>query len=127
MNDLVIKSIVSAVASSGPSALVQAQVQAPTPPAASVSVQANAEKKAAAPQEPVSPLEKAAATIAQFIPQQPPGTQLRIEKAKGLDVFVYQSVDSKSGKVVSQYPAKQILQFISYFREKEGLAVDQSA
>ena len=129
MSDTKITAALPPVVSTGLSALVQAQAQT-SPPVSlknSAEVKVNAGDKASSSQEQVSLLDKAAATIGKYIPHQPPGTQLRIEKDKSTNLFVYQAVNPKNGEVVSQYPSEQIVKFISYFREKEGLAVDKSA
>lgn len=127
MTDLSIKPVTPPVVLTGLSSLAPAQARPPASPPASPGDQVEAPKQDVKQEDRASLLEKAAANIEKYIPHSPPGTQLRIEKDKGSNLFVYQSVNPKSGEVVSQYPTEQILQFISYYREKEGLAVDQSA
>lgn len=41
-------------------------------------------------------------------------------------LFVYKSVDKSSGEVISQFPAEQILALLAYYREAEGIVVDES-
>ncbi len=55
------------------------------------------------------------------LPSQPPGTKLRIGLDDGSGRFVYQGVDINTGDVVSQFPSEEILKFIAFNREREGL------
>ncbi|MCC3860801.1 flagellar protein FlaG [Pseudemcibacter aquimaris] len=54
-------------------------------------------------------------------------TKLSIDVDDGSGLFVYKGIDKKSGEVVSQFPAEEILALISYYREAEGLVVDETA
>ncbi len=72
------------------------------------------------------PLLKAAEKLEALIPETElaPNTRLRINKDDESGRFVYQNIDSESGEVIKQFPPEQILEFLSYYRELEGLAVD---
>ena len=64
------------------------------------------------------------------LPQDPPDTRLRIDQDDATGVFVYQGVDKKSGEVVRQWPADEILKFLAFYREQEGaegIVVDEKA
>ena len=76
-----------------------------------------------------SPLEKAAAALEKFIPEdeQVPNTRLRIDKDDKTGRFVYLNIDNESGEVIKQFPPESILEFLSYYREVAGLAVDDKA
>ena len=50
-----------------------------------------------------------------------------IDHDKKADLYVYKAVDRDSGEVVRQYPADDILRFIAFYREREGLVVDSRA
>ncbi|MEZ5757050.1 MAG: flagellar protein FlaG [Emcibacteraceae bacterium] len=54
-------------------------------------------------------------------------TKLSIDVDGESGLFVYKSVDKKSGEVVSQFPAEEVLALIAYYRETEGLVVDETA
>ena len=54
-------------------------------------------------------------------------TKLSIDVDDESGLFVYKSVDKKSGEVVSQFPAEEVLALIAYYREAEGLVVDETA
>lgn len=54
------------------------------------------------------------------LPSKPPGTRLRINLDSGSGRFVYQGVDTKTGEVITQFPADQILKQIAFVREREG-------
>lgn len=41
-------------------------------------------------------------------------------------LFVYRSVDKSSGEVISQFPAEEILALLAFYREAEGIVVDES-
>ncbi|WCL53071.1 flagellar protein FlaG [Gimibacter soli] len=79
--------------------------------------------------EKKDPLQKASETLESFIPDAEfiPNTRLRIDRDDTTGLFVYQSVDNDSGEVRRQFPAEDILKFLSYYRELEGLAVDDEA
>lgn len=65
--------------------------------------------------------------IARYVPKDLPNTRLQIEHDEGSGLFVYRAIDKDTGEVVRQYPTDEILRFISYFRESEGLVVDGRA
>ena len=75
------------------------------------------------------PLERAAEAIEEFIPQDQrlPNTRLRINQDEASGQFVYQNVDNESGEVVRQFPSEEILEFLSYYRDLEGIVVDDEA
>lgn len=73
------------------------------------------------------PLEKAAQAIEEFVNDTGPNTKLRIDRDDDTGRFVYKSIDSDSGEVISQFPPETILQIISKFRDPEGLVVDDEA
>lgn len=85
------------------------------------------------PQKPVEesddPLEKAARIVEKYLPDEDsaPNTKLRIDRDESSGNFIYQSVDEISGEVIRQFPSEEILKFLSFYRELEGLAVDESA
>ena len=54
-------------------------------------------------------------------------TKLSIDVDDGTGLFVYKSVDKNSGEVISQFPAEEVLALIAYYREAEGLVVDENA
>lgn len=60
------------------------------------------------------------------LPNQAPDTKLRIDQDE-YGNFIYQGIDVKSGEVVQQFPSDEVLNFISYYRDKEGLVVDEEA
>ena len=132
MSDMNIKSSSIPAGSIGLLALGLQQPSSQTPKTpANVPVQTdtvtavgNASKPA---NQSLGPLEKAAAQIQKYMPRILPDTQLRITHDKSSGLYVYEAVNPKTGDVVSQYPSEEILKFIAYFRQKEGIAVDQSA
>jgi len=69
-------------------------------------------------------LPKVAALLNRFVPQELPNTRLQIEHDENTGLFVYKSVNADSGEIVRQYPAEEILRFISFYREREGVIVD---
>lgn len=52
-------------------------------------------------------------------------TKLSIDVDDESGLFVYKGVDKQSGEVVSQFPAKEVLALIAYYREAEGIVVDE--
>lgn len=54
-------------------------------------------------------------------------TKLSIDVDDESGLFVYKGIDKSSGEVVSQFPAKEVLALIAYYREAEGLVVDETA
>jgi|TARA_R110002096_G_scaffold435927_1_gene664282 flagellar protein FlaG len=54
-------------------------------------------------------------------------TKLSIAVDDESGLFVYKGIDKNSGEVVSQFPAEQVLALIAYYREAEGLVVDETA
>ena len=79
--------------------------------------------------KPTDPLLKAAELIEQFLPDEDtaPNTKLRIDRDESSGNFIYQSVDEDSGEVITQFPSEQILKMLSFYREAEGVAVDENA
>lgn len=79
--------------------------------------------------EAQDPLLKAAKLVEQFLPNEDtaPNTKLRIDRDESSGDFIYQSIDEDSGEVITQYPSEKILKMLSYYREAEGIAVDESA
>ncbi|MCF8473604.1 MAG: flagellar protein FlaG [Emcibacter sp.] len=55
------------------------------------------------------------------LPSKPPGTKLRINVDDGSGRFVYQGIDVNTGDVITQFPSEEILKFVSFIREREGL------
>ena len=79
--------------------------------------------------ETQDPLLKAAKLVEQFIPVEDtaPNTKLRIDRDESSGDFIYQSIDKESGEVIAQFPSEKILKMLSYYREAEGIAVDENA
>ncbi|NVJ97581.1 MAG: flagellar protein FlaG [Alphaproteobacteria bacterium] len=75
------------------------------------------------------PLERAAKALEGFLPdtELAPNTRLRIDKDDETGRFVYLNIDAESGEVIKQFPPESILEFLSYYREVAGLAVDDNA
>jgi flagellar protein FlaG len=75
------------------------------------------------------PLEQAAAALSDFIPEEEviENSSLRIEQDENTGRFIYQSIDNVSGEVLRQFPPEQILEFLSFFRDPEGIVVDDEA
>lgn len=80
-----------------------------------------------APEAPDVSLQSFEKMIDHYVPKELPNTRLQIEHDEGSGLFVYRAIDRDTGEVVRQYPADEILRFISYFRESEGLVVDGHA
>lgn len=76
-----------------------------------------------------SPLERAAEALQKLLPEeeQTPNTRLRIDKDDKTGRFIYQNVDAESGEVLKQFPPESILEFLSFYRDVAGLAVDDKA
>lgn len=79
--------------------------------------------------ETQDPLIKAAKIVEQFMPSEDtaPNTRLRIDRDESSGNFIYQSVDEESGEVIAQFPSEQILKMLSFYREAEGIAIDENA
>lgn len=78
--------------------------------------------------ETQDPLLKAAKLVEKFMPTEDtaPNTKLRIDRDESSGDFIYQSVDEESGEVITQFPTEQILKILSFYREAEGIAVDEN-
>jgi flagellar protein FlaG len=70
---------------------------------------------------------KLAEELEHFLPMDLPNTRLQIDQDGNSGKFVYKAVDQDSGEVVKQFPSEDILRFISFYREREGLVVDSLA
>lgn len=55
------------------------------------------------------------------LPNKPPGTRLRIDLDDESGRFVYQGIDVKTGDVVIQFPADELLKLIAFNRERDGM------
>lgn len=75
-------------------------------------------------------LEAAEKLIDASLPSKPPGTKLRINLDDASGRFIYQGIDVKTGDVVTQYPSEEILRFVAFSREQngvEGIVLDEEA
>lgn len=52
-------------------------------------------------------------------------TKLSIDVDDDTGLFVYKGIDRRSGEIVSQFPAEEILALIAHYREAEGIVVDE--
>lgn len=62
------------------------------------------------------------------LPGKPPGTRLRINLDKASGRFVYQGVDTKTGEVLTQFPAEEVLKQLAFVRKRagaDGIVVDK--
>ncbi len=59
------------------------------------------------------------------LPKKAPNTKLSIELDDDTRRAIYKMVDVDSGEILHQFPSKEILAFISYYREKEGVLVNK--
>lgn len=129
MSDMRINFLHAPVDQTGFSALGNGQAPSQAAPANPPGVgraESAALEKSLLPKEGVEPLDAAAAAIQKFMPSTGPDTRLRITQDSATGLFVYQSVNPMSGEVVSQYPSEDIMKFISYFRDQEGIVIDKS-
>ncbi len=75
-------------------------------------------------------LQAAEKIIDASLPSKPPGTRLRINLDNDSGRFVYQGIDINTGDVVTQFPSEEILKFVAFSREREGvegIVVDEKA
>jgi flagellar protein FlaG len=63
--------------------------------------------------------------INKTLPQQAPNTKLSIEHDDDSGRTIYKAIDIKSGEVIHQFPSEEIIKFIAYYRDKEGLVLDE--
>lgn len=79
--------------------------------------------------EQKDPLEKAAELLAQLMPddETAPNTKLRIDRDEESGNFIYLRIDENSGEIIHQFPSEDILKILSFYRELEGIAVDDIA
>lgn len=87
----------------------------------------NTQPEKHAPRKIEEAVTAAANLIDRYVPKDLPNTRLQIEQDETTGLFIYRSVDKESGEVLRQYPADEVLKFISYYRESEGLVVDSKA
>lgn len=71
-------------------------------------------------------LEDLARELERYVPKGIPNSRLQIEQDDASGLFIYRSVDRRSGEVLKQYPTEEMLKFISFYREREGLVVDDN-
>lgn len=79
--------------------------------------------------ENTDPLQQAADAIANLIPEEEilENSSLKIEQDEATGRFIYQSIDNVSGEVLRQFPPEQILEFLAFYRDPEGIVVDDEA
>lgn len=53
--------------------------------------------------------------------------KLQIEHDENAGRFVYKVVDRQSGEVEDQFPAEEMLKILAYYRQLEGIVVDDEA
>lgn len=71
-------------------------------------------------------LEDIARELDRYVPKEIPSSRLQIEHDDASGLFIYRSVDQRSGEVLKQYPTEEMVKFISFYREREGLVVDDN-
>ena len=90
-----------------------------------------AERKlhAEAPKEQApDPLERANEILNDTLgAQEPANSRLRVELDEGSGRFIYKSVDAETGEVIRQYPPEQVLRRLAFYRELQGLTVNEKA
>ena len=79
--------------------------------------------------EDSDPLQQAATAISNLIPEEEiiENSSLRIEQDEATGRFIYQSIDNVSGEVLRQFPPEQILEFLAFYRDPEGIVLDDEA
>ncbi|MFB9355007.1 flagellar protein FlaG [Sneathiella chinensis] len=71
------------------------------------------------------PVRRAEQTIGAFFEdEETPNARFSIDRDRDSGRFVYRLVDSSTGEVVKQFPGDYVLRRVAYYRELEGLAVD---
>jgi len=53
--------------------------------------------------------------------------KLQIEHDENAGRFVYKVVDRESGEIEDQFPAEEMLKILAYYRQLEGIVVDDEA
>ncbi len=99
-------------------------------PAATQPQQAEAAVPAPATSQPapisrIDPLDKAAEVINELLTSDLGNSRLRIDRDENTGRFIYLSVDRTSGDVIKQFPPEQILSLLTFYRQPEGVALDQ--
>jgi uncharacterized FlaG/YvyC family protein len=70
---------------------------------------------------------RAAEMMESFIPDAIPNTKLRIDQDEETGRFIYQSIDKETGEVIRQFPAEELLRFVTLHRDAVGMIVDDFA
>lgn len=71
-------------------------------------------------------LQHFARELERYVPKEMPDSRLQIDRDDVSGLFIYRSIDRRSGEVLKQYPTEEMLKFISYYREREGLVLDDN-
>lgn len=88
----------------------------------SVELARNDQARASAPN--VNPIGKAEELLNRLLSSELGQSRLRINRHDAAGRYVYESIDKRSGEVVKQFPTEEILEVLAYYREAQGLVVD---
>ncbi|NWG45327.1 MAG: flagellar protein FlaG [Alphaproteobacteria bacterium] len=108
-----------------PEGIAEPRPLAPEPPVALAERQ---RAQAAESQKAVSPVKSLEDRLNE-ITHEMLGTnsRLSIEADADTGVFIYRSVDTRSGEVIKQWPPEEVLKLLEFFRLREGDLVDERA
>ena len=56
----------------------------------------------------------------------PPNSKLQIEQDKTSGTFIYRSIDSDTGEVLSQWPSEKLLELRDYLAQMDGVLLDKT-
>ena len=88
----------------------------------SIELARNDQARASAPN--VNPIGKAEELLNRLLSSELGQSRLRINRHDAAGRFVYESIDKRSGEVVKQFPTEEILEVLAFYREAQGLVVD---
>jgi len=57
----------------------------------------------------------------------PANSRLQISVHDDTGMFIYRAIHKDTGEVLHQYPAEEVLRELAYYRNLEGIAVDETA
>lgn len=73
------------------------------------------------------PLDQASRRLGRLFSDRFSRLKLQIEHDENAGRFVYKVVDRESGEVEDQFPAEEMLKILAYYRQLEGIIVDDEA
>ncbi|MFZ5608510.1 MAG: flagellar protein FlaG [Pseudomonadota bacterium] len=77
--------------------------------------------------DPKDPFAKVTQMLGEALAGRIARSKLQIERDEASGRFIYKAVDVESGEVTRQFPPEEVLRILAFYRNPEGLVIDDKA